>query len=268
MDWLSLLFVGLSAGIACGIATLIAGNPKKHRVTFFLILFISFVAIHELSKAYILPSLNAWNNARKVESALIESPVFQVIKKYYPETYKHLLSDFKDTFQKGIDPAQCKAQLRAHLFGLLMKRIPYASDEAVVSYMQVMLSQMSELNKRGGDLCYRFLFPKESGGLEVGKYFSKEIQEADSNAFAQVLKTSAENPQAIPQENYAVPKIEPIMGELAREYGNDVYMLQNPTGPDVDKIKIGLMTLRLYSKILEFPPNESGKILRFMFSQV
>jgi hypothetical protein len=232
-----------------------------------LVLFISFFAIQKLSEAYILPSLHAWNNARKAESVLLETRVYQVIKQYYPETYERILYDFKRAAQKEIGVSEGKAKLREHIFELLGERLPYATDEAVASYMQVMLMQMSELNKRGGDLCYRFLFPKESGGIEVGKYFSKEIQEADSSALTQVLKTSAENPQPIPLENYAMPKMEAIYRELAREYGIEIYMLQNPTGPNVDKTKVGLMAFRLYSRILELEPNESGKILRFMFSQ-
>ncbi len=267
MNWISIGLAALSGALAAMIASLFVRNPKEKRATYAVVLVVSLVGLLGLSREFIFPDLNAWNQARKAESALLEIPAYQAIKQYYPKTYESLLSDFQGSLRKGVDESQIIGLVRGHMVGLVLKRLPHASDEAVASYMNVMLTEIQELSSQGGDLCYRFLFPQQSAPLDGRQYLSKQTREADLAALDQVIRTSAESPQTIPLEVEVMPKLEPIFVELANEYGNDIEMLQNPAAPNVDRAKVCSMSVGLYSRILKLPKNESGKILRFLLSQ-
>lgn len=267
MNWISVGLAASSGALAVGIASLIVRNPKEKRGAYAIVFVVCFASLQGLSREFVFPDLNAWNQARKVEAALLEVPVFQAIKQYDPKTYESLVSDLKGSFTKGIDDSQVIGVVRGHIAGLVQKRLPSASDDAVVSYMSVMVTEIGELSSRGGDLCYRFLFPQPSGPIDARKYFSKQTQDADLAALAQVVRTSAEHPQTIPKEGDVMPALEPIVVELAKEYGNDIEMLQNPTAPTVNKTKVCSMTVDLYSRVLKLPKNESSRVLRFMLSQ-
>lgn len=267
MDWISIGLAGLSGAVAAAMASLLVRNPKEKRAAYTVVVVICFVVLQGLSREFIFPDLNAWNQARKAESALLEIPAFQAIKQYDPTTYKILLSDLKGSLREGLDESQVIGMVRGHIAGLVQRRLPSASDEAVVSYINVMVTEIREIGSHGGDLCYRFLFPQQSAPVGWHKYFSKQTQEADLAALAQVIRTAAENPQTIPREADVMPTLEPIFVDLANEYGNDIDMLQNPSAPTVDRAKICSMTADLYSRILQLSKHESSKVLRFLLSQ-
>jgi hypothetical protein len=266
MNWISICLAALSGGLAAAIAALAIRNPKERRVAYAIVFFVSLAVLQVISRQYVFPDLNARYQIRKVEADLLEIPAFQTIKQYDPKTYEKLKSGLRESIKKGTDDQHVIGLVREQIIGLLQKRLPYASDEAVVTYMNVMLTEMNELNRQGPDLCYQFLFPQQSA-FDGRKYFSKQTQEADLAALAQIFKTAAENPQTIPGEAEVMPALKPIYVELAKEHGNDIIMLQNPGAPNVDKVKICSMVGGLYTRVVQLPQNESGKVLRFMLSQ-
>ena len=267
MNWISIGLAALSGALAAIIATVIVRNPKEKRAAYVTTFVFSFAVLQGISTHYVFPDLNGRHQARNAEPQLLAIPAFQAIKQYDPKTYENILSDVKSLLKKGSNEAQIIGAVRGHITILVQKRLPRASDEATASYVKVMLTEMEELNKQGGDLCYRFLFPQKSGPIDGRKYFSKQTQEEDLAALATVIKTSAEDPQPVPHENDVIHKVAPIYADLEKQYGNDLSMLQNPTGADIDKGKVCSMAIGLYGKILELPPSESGKILRYMLSQ-
>lgn len=267
MNWISIGLAALSGALAAMIAGIIVRKPKERLFPYAIAFVISFGVLQGLSREFVFPELNAWNVARKADSAFVDIPAFQAIKQHDPKTYEAILSDIRGSLRKGADEAQIIGLVRGHIVGVVQKRLPSASDEAVVSYMAVMVTEIHELHKYSSELCYRFLFPEKSGPIDGRKYFSKRTQEADLAALAQVIKTSAESPQSIPKEAEVMPKLEPVIFELEKKYGNDITMLQNPSAPTVDRGKVCSMTADLYKRIIEMPRNENGKILRFMLSQ-
>lgn len=276
MNWISIGLAALSGALAAALASVLVRNPKEKRVYYAIVFIVCFAAFQALSRELISPHINAWNGARKAEAALLEIPAFQAIKQYDPSTYESLVADLREFIKKeaqsqvlGVrnDESRIVGAVKRRIAEIVQKRLPSASDEAVVSYMSVMVAEMGELHRHGGDLCYRFLFPQHSTPIDGRKYFSKQTQEADLAALAQVIRTSAEKPQAIPREADVMPSLEPIIVELVKEFGNDMDMLRNPAAPTTDKAKVCSITIDLYSRVLRLPQNESSRVLRFMLSQ-
>ena len=229
---------------------------------------LSFVLLQALSSTYIFPVLNAWNQARNMETSLLQIPVFQRLKAYDKKTYGILLAEIENSLKKGNDESEIISVVREHIAKLIQQRLPSASDEAVITYMKTMLVEMAELNQLGGDLCFRFIFPQQSGGaIDSTKYLSKRTQEADLAALAEVIRTSAENPQPVPQESDVVSHLDPIYAELVKEHGEEIAMLQNPTGANVDKHKVCVLAADFYTRILKLPTQEGSKVIRFLLSK-
>lgn len=194
-------------------------------------------------------------------------PAFQAIKRYDPNTYQTILADLRRGLKNGSDESQLTAQLRGHLAPVIEKRLLHSSDEAAAAFVAVMVTETSELKAHGGDLCFRFLFPKGSPPIDGWKYFTKKTQEADSAVLVQVIKTSAERPTPLPPESEVMPNLQPAYDALAKHFGEDVQMLVEPYGAGVDKGKVCDMTIFLYSQLLELPRDVQGKAFRFMLSQ-
>jgi len=262
------LAIGALAGLlAALIASVLVRDARENRGRYGATFAISFAVLFGLANVFVYPGLNGRYQAGHVESELLESPAFRALKQHDRATYDKLVAEMKQSLKDGKGEGQIIANVRGHITKVVQVRLPRASNEAVASYMKVMLVEMDELNQQGGDLCYRFLFPQPSGPIDPNKHFSKKTQEADLAALAQVIKSSAEDPQPVPQEAEVLPTLTPIYLELATEHGEDIAMLQNPTAPSVDRRKICAMSKSIYTKILRLPVDDSGRVLRYLLGQ-
>jgi hypothetical protein len=262
------LIVGAAAGaLAAVIAHLATGNARENRGRYALTFAIAFGILLALSNAFVYPPLNTWYQVRNAESEFLESPAYRALKQHDRATYDRLIADFRKAAGEGKDREATVAAVREHVVKVVQSRLPTASNESVTGYMQVMLVEMKELDESGGDLCYRFLFPQVSGPIDPVEHFSKETQAADLAALAEVIRTSAENPQPVPEESAVMPQLQAIFIDLANDHGQDIAMLQNPVAPNVDRRKICRMTQNMYTKILRLPVEESGRMLRYLLGQ-
>jgi hypothetical protein len=267
MNWVSVGLGAVSGVLAVGIATILVRNSKKNRFAYRIVLAIAFAVMYALSRHFVYPDLNAWYSSRQAESALLELPVYQAIKQYDPNTYQAVLAGLRRGLKNGADESQLIAQLRGHLAPVIEKRLPHSSDEAAAAFVAVIVTELSELKAHGGDMCFRFLFPKGAPSIDGRKYFTKKTQEADSAALVQVIKTSAERSTPIPPESEVMPTLQPAYDALTTRFGEDAQMLVEPYGAGVDKGKVCDMTIFLYSQLLQLPPDLQGKAFRFMLSQ-
>ena len=262
------LIVGATAGaLAAVIAHLVAGNAKENRNKYVGTFVVSFAILFALSNAFVYPPLNTWYQVRNAEAEFLGSPAYRALKKHDPATYDRLMADFRQAVKEDKGREATVAAVREHVVRAVQSRLPTASNESVAAYMKIMLVEMKELDEQGGDLCYRFLFPQVSGPIDPVQYFSKETQKADLDALAEVIRTSAENPQPVPPESVVMPQLQVIFIDLANDHGQDIAMLQTPVAPNVDRRKICQMTQNMYTKILRLPVEESGQMLRYLLGQ-
>lgn len=266
MNWLSIGLAALAGGLAALVAQLLVGNPKQRRASYAVAFIVGFVVLNALSKQFILPELNTRHQSQEVEARLLVIPVYQAIKQYDPTTYAKVVNELKIGLKKGESESELIGRTRGYIASLVESRLPWASDDAVVSYVGVMIDEIAELNSKSPNLCYQFLFPQYFGHLNGRKYFSPETQQADLSAFADVIRTSAENAQPVPEESEVLPDLETVMVEFYNSYGEDALLLDNPLTPGIDRGKVCDAVAALYRHILELPESESARILRYMLS--
>ena len=269
MNLMSIAIAMVSGAVAGAIAYMIAGAPKVDRGKFSVIFVITFAVIYALSRVFVLPPANAWYGIRSAEAELQSHAAFRAIKKYEAKTYQAMIDDIRKSLLKGDSQEEAIAASRIHMIGIVQRRLPTASNEAVAGYMDVTMAELDALQKQGGDFCYRFLYPETGAPLDFSRQISKKMQKDDLDALAKVIESSASNPQPLPDQEEVVAKLKPIYGRLVEEFGEDVGLLDKAArvASEADKRKICAMTGSLFDKILAHPAEESGGILRYMLSQ-
>lgn len=267
MTWIS-----LAVGAACGVlaaatAAAIVKDRKENKSRYSIVFVVTLVVLLAVAREFVTPKLQASYAASTLDESLSGNPAFAAIKQYDAPTYSRILSETKVAISQGKSELEAKAAIRNNITALVQQRLPRASDEAAVAYMRVMVQEMTELNKHEPDTCFRFLFPEAGQPIDLERFIPDALERADLAALREIVRTSATAPQAVPTEAEVSPLLEPIVQDLVRHYGQDLVMLEEPTAPGVDKRKVCLMTIATYTRILQLPPAQGGKLVRFMLSQ-
>ena len=266
MNWYSVGLAAASGGLAALIASLVFKKNTEKKTAYTIVVVVLFVVFNALSKEFVLPELDSFKVESDIQEAFSGIPAFDSIKKYEPDTYKELVASLTEANRQGGSEQQAIDIVRSQISSIVTKRLPKASDTAIINYIGVLIEEMNELQNQGGDLCFRLLFPQAGGGVDGSKVFSKEVQKRDLEALDLTIKSYDAN-RPIPSEEEAMAILEPIYINLFNVYGNDVLALENPGANNVDKSKVCNITKALYSNILELESDKSVSVLRWMFSQ-
>jgi len=203
---------------------------------------------------------------KKVESSLLEIPIYQTLKTYCPETYEQILTEMQNSFKKGDSKSELMAKVRTRIYSVLQKSLPLATDDAIVEFVQVMINELQQLGSKSGDLCYAYLFPQRSGGLDYAGHLSEELRGAELNANAKVIRTASTTPQPIPSKRQVSKYLEDVTSSLIRQYGSDAAVLADIESPQADKAKVCELSIAFYREILKLPKNDSAALLRWLFA--
>ncbi len=268
MNWASLGLAALCGALAGVLSAAVVSDPKENRGRYAGTFVVIFAMLFGLCRAFVLPKYEVWQGLRQAEAELQKIPAFVALKRYEPTTYGSLMEEVKGSLKDGLNEERIIAIFHGRMEQIVKKRLPVASNESVTEYMKAMMTELGELQKQGDDVCYRYLFPREGEIPDGRQYFSQEAQQADLAALGQVIESAAKDPQRVPQDFEVNPKLEPIVQELAGEYGRDLGLLQQTNGLMVsDRRKVCAMTAGLYGKILRLPVKDSGMVLRYLMAK-
>lgn len=266
MNLYSIGLAAASAVIAVIIARLIFGKKPEKKTVYSIVIVVLFFVFNSLSKEFILPELNMRQALNDIERVTKDTPAFTSIKQYEPEIYQKLVDSVLVAVKEGANQQQLTDLIRTQISSLIEARMPHASDEALIAYVSVMISEMEVLSKQGNGLCYKFLFPKVAGGIDARKVFSKEMQQRDLAALNEIIKTSNIK-KPTPEQSTVLPYLQPVIITLSEQHGDDVSLLDDPAAPNVDKEKVCKVSIDLYRGILALPIEQSAPTLRWMFGQ-
>jgi len=267
MSWISGVAALVCAGVAAGVAVFaLRGRSREasHHAALWLVLAgLLFVA----TQHFITPALQARYDASRVDDSLSSHAAFAAIKKHDPQTYGRIMAELREGLLAGQSQGVLIERVRAQVTSLVQQRLPRASDEAATEYVRVMVQEMHELRSHGGDLCFRFLFPQPGEGLNLTRYVSVNLRDADAAALSQVVRSSTVSPQPVPQKAEVLVRMLPVMSALSARYGRDLTLLEQAQAPGVDRDKLCSINIDMYSVILQMPVSDSGKLIRYLMSQ-
>ena len=267
MSWISVAVAAVCGVLAALIAALAAKGFNQNKPLFAGVFGGTIAFFLIVSHFYVTPSIKAHYEAGMLDRTLSGNAAFAAIKKHDPEAYAHMTAELRAGLLHGRDKAELIELVRGEITTLVQQRLPHASDEAATEYMRVMVREMGELRSKGSDLCYKFLFAQAGHGLDLSKYVSANTMEADLSALGEVVRTSAVAPQPVPQPSEVMSRLQPVFAALSGRHGQDVTLLQHPQAPGVDRDKLCMISIDMYTLILQAPPDESGKLIRFLMGQ-
>jgi hypothetical protein len=267
MGWISVVVAVVCGALAAGLVIPAMGKRTQRKSMLVAAWLVLAASLFALAQQFVTPALQARYDASRLDDSLAGNATFAALKKHDPQTYERMMSGLRDGLMKGRDKTELVESMRNEMTTLVQKRLPIASDEAATEYMRVMVQEMGELRRQSGDLCYRFLFGGPDKRLDLTRYVSANTIEADSAALSQVVRSSTLAPQAVPQQAEVAPKLQPVVAALHGRYGGDLALLQNPQAPGVDRDKLCSISIDMYSVILQMPPADSGKLIRYLMGQ-
>jgi hypothetical protein len=197
--------------------------------------------------------------------SLDDEQLFRTIRKYEPVMFERLERDYRAALEAGNKDVFMQAAI-AEVGTLAQKHMPKASNKSVNDFMGHAVVQLKELQRKPGDACYRFLFPKVSGAADLS-VLPKRMVDANATYLEAVLVSAIERPQGIPSEGQSMQTLQPILVRLARDYGQDLQLLARPVTSDVERRRVCEISIDLYDQILALPGEDSGNVLRYMITK-
>jgi hypothetical protein len=205
-----------------------------------------------------------WYEGYRAEAALLEQPVYRVLKKHEPAVYEKLVAEYKiyqreeTTRDAYINLANSEINLAA------TQSIAHASQDAVLALVKDMLATARKLQKAPGDTCFRYWFPLVSGPPDVARYIEPAAQAHTLELMGEVIRSAAEDSVPLPELDGVKDNLAKVINETYEQYGSDAQMIAHADDPKVDRAKVCVITLSVYDRIMGLSPSDSSALLRSM----
>jgi hypothetical protein len=201
-----------------------------------------------------------------LDQALRKEPLYSAIAEHEPDVYREIAAAVKEGFLQGLSLAELRSRTIPLIQDLSRKRLPFASDEAIVSYASVMVAEMDVLN-RDPDKCRAYLFREDSASGEVRADLAPDLVQREMATIGEVIRSAASGQWRPPSEDAVAPIRDRVTSRLALTWSaQDLDQLQHLDRRD-DAARVCRVCYGLYRAITSLPRHEAGPMLRSMFAQ-
>ncbi len=254
----------LVAWLVCTVAMTEGGQRKGGYVAVFVGL---FLVLFVVASGFVLPPYFADENAKKLEQAVAEHPAFASLKKHDPTAFASLVTPLKRAVREGKSRQEVVEMALPAISALVATRVSQSSDAAALQFMSAMADLVTQVQQKDLKACYDMLHPTATSQAAWTKHVLPEQLNAVYTAMGEVIRSSTVEPQAIPYETDVKASLDPVVAELIRLYGTDVLMLLGPPGAKADKERICQMEAAFIRLATRLPPDEAGRLIRFLRSK-
>jgi hypothetical protein len=152
----------------------------------------------------------------------------------------------------------------AEIGAVATRRIANASDAALLALMHDMLGKLRVLRARAPQDCYRYLFPRVAGPPDIALYFDRATQERTIGLMAEVIRSAAEKPVAVPRPASVQGLVAPLIDGMYEQFGEKTALLSRAEDPGVDRATVCAVAVTLYERVMALPPADAVAVLRSM----
>ena len=202
----------------------------------------------------------------KFEQSIKHVSAYQTLRKYDPGFYADLVALYKNLVGQDFTDKQIDDALRTKQAKLIESLLPRTSDEAVLAYARLIISQLDDFDDDGAEPCFTLLIPPAASSSGEAPVYSDTTRKRELSILEKALRTYKAD-RRLPGEEDVWPDLGPIFEDLFEEYGEEnVAALQHPYDPDIDRKLVCGISRSLYSAILELPKRSAVKALRWILS--
>ena len=201
---------------------------------------------------------------RRARAELLAIPVYQVLERHEPIVFERLLAEYRLVVidRSRIDTYTHVAN--TEIGTVATRHIAHASDPALLALMQDMLDKLQVLRARSPEDCYRYLFPRAVGPADLPRWFDRGAQARTLARMADVIRTSAEHPVAVPPREKVEPLLSPIVNEMYAQFGENTSLLSRAEERGVNHATVCAIATTLYEKVMRLPPADAAAVIRSM----
>lgn len=262
MNWVAIA-IGAGAGVvavllSAGIMRLLGRPNSKGANVLYIVI---FAAALTLGREFVEPRIQA----QRVESALLDMPVYRALQQHEPKAYGRIRSAIEDGIANKLPQEQMWAATRPVVAEVTARRLPHASDDVLVKFGEHVVLTTTLLHSKGGNVCFSYINPASGEALDFTVLLGKEVAQQELNLVADLVVSAAGKTRSAVTEAEATPDLEAVIGKLLSKYSQeDLAALQNPNSPNVDKRKYCQLIADLYKEAITLPTPRNGQLLRYL----
>lgn len=262
MNWVA-IGVGAGAGVvavllSAGIMRLFGQANSKAANILYLVVFALTLAV---GREFVEPRIQA----QRVESALLDMPVYRTLQQHEPKAYEQIRSAIETSIANKLPQEQMWAVTRPVITEVATRRLPHASDTVLVKYGAHIVSATTLLHAKGGDACFSYINPAPGEALDFTALLGREVAEQELSLVAEIVTSAAGKKRAAVTETEAKLDVDAVIGKLLSKYSQpDLAALQNPNSPNVDKRKYCQVIIDLYKEVIALPAPRNSQLLRYL----
>jgi hypothetical protein len=207
----------------------------------------------------------------KADRELSKVPAIAVLKKYEPDVYGRFRDAFVDGFQRGRSLAELRAETMPLMVEVYTRRMPNASDEALLAAIGLFVEQGRIIERKGSRQCLKLYGMPEGGGrvADINPLieFPQEMQQRELQVMSEVISSAAESPVVPVTLDSVGSELEAAISLLVAKVGDDARFL-NETAQTEEEMAIKCnVVITMFEVILDQPPREAAVLLRAMVNE-
>jgi hypothetical protein len=205
-----------------------------------------------------------WYDGYSAETALLKQPVYRVLEKHEPAVFDKLVGEYRVFAREESRREDFINSANSEITLVATRSLAHASQNSVLALVKDMVTTAKRLQKAPGDTCFRYWFPQVAGPPDIAKYIDETAQSHTFDLMAEVIRSAAENPSALPSPDAVKDDLANVINATYAEYGSDAQMIAHAADARSDRTKVCAITISVYERILALPPADSGALLRAM----
>lgn len=262
----ALLFITLAAFALLALIVIVLIKTTRLRLWQGLILFLlPLIVANLLWFSWVVPHQQQTSQREQAENHLAQMPGYRVLKTQEPALWLLLTQELTRRIRAGEPVEQATGELRGWLIEVINQRLMRGTDAAVVNYISVSVEEMQALNQRDPGLCFRYLYPQVSGGVNLVTTLPSLLNRKEADAMEQLLLNSPPPDRPL-DKTQAQADLQKIVAQLYKQWGDKLQQLNLPADTAVDRSSLCAMSIDLYSAILALPDKRAASLLRKMIA--
>jgi hypothetical protein len=203
----------------------------------------------------------------KLEAELRKHVLFATLKEHEPGVYRRVVAELENGLKGGRSQAELRETLSPLAQSVYRKKLPYASNIALLGFTDLFIEQTEALYNSDPALCYQYVYGTgQGGGAEINRSFSQELKEKEMLVLVEVIRSTAAQVPPAPAKEQVQQQLKAVFAMLTERHGKDVALLTNPARGKSVPAKMCVLTRELYQNIRKLPQEQSAMVLRFMFA--
>jgi hypothetical protein len=204
----------------------------------------------------------ALSDITALDGQLRKQKPYGALAQYDAASYQQVLGQIQDGLRRGVSLVELRTRTLPIISESYVRALPFASDEVVLQYVQLMLDQMAALYKSSPAKCYQLLF--EPTALIPARDLSAELVVREQTVMADVLSSASVAAHPVPTEAEISGTQAAVISQMVTRHGSKVRLLSDTAAGRNDPAAVCVITYDMYSTIVGLPPEQAVPLLRFM----